>query len=239
MSRAPYSSGFFRFISSGKDAYKAVLFPIMAAVKPKTVVDLGAGSGTWLAAAKEMGASRVLGLDGEWAITEHLQIGRHEFQAVDFEVDLPDVGRFDLAICLEVLEHISAEAGRRAVHWLCQRADVVLFSAAIPGQGGEHHINEVWQSSWAAKFISCGFRAYDIIRPLIWQNAAIPWWYRQNTIVYAKPEVGAGYGWRESEIGFLDLVHPERFSMAIEAISKLRRRTVKGRICSLLGKTYK
>lgn len=239
MSETPYSSEFFQFISSGKDAYKALLHPVMAALKPKSVIDLGTGSGTWLAAAKDLGVSRVLGLDGQWAATDHQQINGDEFQVVDFETGFPDVGRFDLAISLEVLEHISPEAGKRAVRWLCERSDVVIFSAAIPGQGGTHHINEQWQSYWADKFRSLGFHAYDIIRPTIWRNSDIPWWYRQNAIVYARPDAAKIHGWTETDIKALDLVHPERFDMANETIAKLRRRSVKGRLRALMGKTPK
>lgn len=236
MSETPYSSEFFQFLSSGKDEYKAVLRPVMVTVKPTSVVDLGTGSGTWLAAAKDMGASRVLGLDGQWAATEHQLIISDEFQVVDFETGFPDVGRFDLAICLEVLEHITPQAGEQAVRWLCERTNVVLFSAAIPGQGGTHHINEVWQSNWAHKFRVHGFHAYDIVRPTIWRNSDIPWWYRQNTIVYSRPETAQSYGWVEADIDALDVVHPERFDMAIDTIARLRRRSVKGRLRALMGR---
>lgn len=232
MSKAPYSAEFFQFISSDNDAYRDLLLPVVNAVRPISVIDLGTGSGAWLAAAKEMGASRVLGLDGHWAATEHQLISSAEFLAVDFEAGFPDLGRFDLAICLEVLEHITPEAGEAAVQWLCERSDVVLFSAAIPGQGGTHHINEVWQHHWADKFRSHNFHAYDIIRPTIWRNSDIPWWYRQNTVVYARPEAAKSYGWTEADINTLDLVHPDRFEMAIETIARLKRRSIKGRLRS-------
>jgi len=235
MAKEKYSVDFFKFISSGKDSYKNLLAPVMDALQPKSIIDLGTGSGTWLAAAKELGASRVLGLDGSWASAEHRHISDQEFQVVDFEDSLPDVGRFDLAICLEVLEHISSDAGSRAIAWLCERSDVILFSAAIPGQEGTHHIHEAWQSYWAGKFKEAGYQPYDVIRPIIWSNLEIPWWYKQNTIIYALPDAVKSCGWSQSDIETLDLVHPQRFEMAIEMIAKLRRRTLKGRIRSLFG----
>jgi hypothetical protein len=152
---------------------------------------------------------------------------------IDVEKFLPDVGRFDLAISLEVLEHITPEAGARAITWLCQRSDIVLFSAAIPGQRGVHHINEDWQSSGAKQFASHGYLPYDIIRPKVWGLDEVPWWYRQNTIVYAKPESAARFGWTPTEINALDIVHPDLYRPRIEALARLRQRSIKGRLRSL------
>ncbi len=220
-------------LAQGKEAYKSLLQPLVANVRPRSAIDLGTGAGTWLAAVKELGATRVLGLDGPWASRDNLVIRDDEFRIVDFEAGLPNVGRFDLAICLEVLEHISPAAAQRSVDWLCERSDVILFSAAIPEQGGMHHINEAWQSDWAAKFATHGYLAYDIIRPIVWRDDAIPWWYRQNCVVYALPDVASAHGWTPSRPEALDLVHPDRFLMAARQVKRLRSRTLKGRIRSL------
>src|SRR6185437_3265527 len=92
--------------------------------------------------------------------------------------------RFDLACSLEVAEHLPRERASDFVGLLTRSAPIVLFSAAIPGQGGNHHINEQWQSYWSELFRSRSFQAFDCIRPIVYGNPAVDWWYRQNTIVY-------------------------------------------------------
>lgn len=230
MSQATYSDDFYRDISVGKDAYKKLLVPLIDMIRPASVVDFGAGAGTWLAAAKELGVGTVLGIDGPWASTTHRLVEPAEFMTLDMEGDLPEVGRFDLAISLEVLEHISDEAGARAVKWLCARSDVILFSAAIPMQGGTHHVNELWQSVWARRFATEGYVACDIIRPLVWHERSIPWWYRQNTVIYARPSVASGHGWRSCEPEALDLVHPEHYLKKVDVMNRLRARSIGGRL---------
>ena len=94
-------------------------------------------------------------------------------------------GRYDLAICLEVAEHIPDEHSRDLVDALCAAAPVVLFSAAVPGQGGTGHINERWPEYWRERFEARGYRICDVIRPRIREDRRVVWWYRQNIVIYA------------------------------------------------------
>ena len=65
-----------------------------------------------------------------------------KFTAVDLR-DSFAIGRtFDLAISLEVAEHPPEEFAEPLVERLVTAAPFVLFSAAIPEQGGIHHVNE-------------------------------------------------------------------------------------------------
>lgn len=213
------------------EAADTILAPIASLLKPATVVDLGTATGTWLASAKRMGAQTVRGIDGPWVPPAKRLIAPEEFVEADLEKPLPDLGRFDLAICTEVLEHISAPASVHAVEWLCRSAPVVLFSAAIPLQGGKHHINEAWQSHWAGLFKRWGFDTYDVIRPLIWADGRIPWWYRQNILVMANEAAGKQFG-APADVSFLDRVHPELF---VSKVTRLQSRTLKGRVRSFFG----
>ena len=95
-------------------------------------------------------------------------------------------GRFDLAISLEVAEHLEPQRSDSLVRDLCALADTVLFAAAIPFQGGAGHINERWQSWWAQKFSENGYDPFDVLRRDIWGRRDIAWWYKQNTIFYVK-----------------------------------------------------
>lgn len=140
-----YSDQFFKERAREIDAAESILRAVVSLLQPRSLVDLGTAVGTWPSAAKNLGIGDVLGLDGPWVPTEQLLIEPNEFRAVDFEKSLPDLGRrFDIAVCTEVVEHISRPASERAVEWLCRHAPAVLFSAAIPLQGGTNHINEAW-----------------------------------------------------------------------------------------------
>jgi hypothetical protein len=68
---------------------------------------------------------------------------------------------------------------------LCRLADVVLFSAAEPGQGGEHHINERPLQYWRELFQSKGFLVFDPLRPRFHRDPLVEPWYRYNMLLYA------------------------------------------------------
>jgi hypothetical protein len=85
--------------------------------------------------------------------------------------------KYDLAICLEVAEHLPVSSAGTLVDSITRASDLILFSAAIPLQTGTHHINEQWQDYWAALFDQRGFVASDIVRPAIWGRPDVRWWY--------------------------------------------------------------
>jgi SAM-dependent methyltransferase len=154
---------------------------------PRSVLDVGCGLGTWAAVFADHGCD-VLGLDWVEIPDELLEIPRAQFRVVDLEgsVELPQ--RYDLALCLEVAEHLSEPAGRRLVRLLSSVSDVLVFSAAVPGQGGQYHINEQWPAYWQALFRAQGFRFEDEIRWRFWDDEEIEWWYRQNMFIVRRDE---------------------------------------------------
>lgn len=149
-----------------------------------SVIDFGCGVGGWLAAFQKHGVTDLLGIDGDYVPRDMLHIRRDQFLAMDLTAIRAPSRKFDLACSLEVAEHLPEESSDQLVEALVAAAPVVLFSAAIPSQGGVHHVNEQWQSYWAEKFERHGFVAVDCIRPLIHQDPRVEWWYRQNTLVY-------------------------------------------------------
>ncbi len=190
-------------------------------VPANRLVDVGCGLGDWLAAAKELGVREVHGLDGPWVPEDRLLIGRESFTQADFREPLPALGQFDLAICLEVAEHLPAELAEPFVRNLCGLAPAVAFSAAIPGQGGLHHINEQWPSYWVELFRRAGFEEVDVLRPRMWEDERIPYWYRQNTILFVSKEAGElrsrlGEARSDGDFHGADLVHPEHAMRALQ-----------------------
>jgi hypothetical protein len=127
---------------------------------------------------------------------------------------------------LEVAEHLPAECAGALVDSLCRLAPVVAFSAAIPFQGGVHHVNERWPEYWAALFEARGFVVIDCLRRDLWQDERVEWWYAQNLLLYARSEHVLSHRALAREHAFtnrnaLALVHPRRFLQAIAAIHHL------------------
>jgi SAM-dependent methyltransferase len=158
---------------------------VMKAAQVKSVIDVGCGMGGWLRAFSENGVAVIRGIDGDYVDQSKLYIGPEYFSAVDLTEPLKIDERFDLAICVEVAEHLPARTSNGLVRGLTQLAPIVLFSASVPGQGGTGHINEQWPEFWRDLFAQQGFTMFDLIRPLIREDRRIDWWYRQNIAIFA------------------------------------------------------
>lgn len=187
----------------------------------QSVVDVGCGTGTWLSVAKTMGAT-VKGFEGPWLQSNAVDDVTIPIERVDLENTLPPSGA-DLAICLEVAEHLSLARANSLVKELCAIAPCVLFSAAIPNQGGVGHINEEWQSAWAARFAENGYQPRDIVRPDIWLIDSIPYWYRQNLLLYVSKDTAERIQPPRNSLP-LDIVHPVKFTEQANTSPGLRDR---------------
>jgi SAM-dependent methyltransferase len=181
----PYSEEFFRDISEGSAASAAAVVPlVMTLVRPKSVVDVGCGTGAWLSAFRAEGVERVLGVDGDYVNRESLLIPSEFFVPADLAQGVVLHQTFDLCLSLEVAEHLPAAAAPRFVGSLASLAPVVLFSAAVPGQTGTGHLNERWPDYWMALFAEHGYLQLDPFRHQLWQDSRVAWWYRQNLFLY-------------------------------------------------------
>jgi SAM-dependent methyltransferase len=154
-----------------------------------SAVDIGCGVGTWLSIVAELTEStEICGFDGDWVDREFLRIPQNCFHVVDLTEGIKIEGdkQFDLAISLEVAEHINPDVSQKFVKSLTTLSDFVLFSAAIPFQGGAGHVNEQWLEYWVEEFSKHRFTCLDIIREHIWSDRDIPVWYRQNIVLFVK-----------------------------------------------------
>jgi SAM-dependent methyltransferase len=158
---------------------------INTTLNPASVVDVGCGTGNFLYQFKKSGVKKVLGIDGSWVDKKVLaeNLGTDEFREMDLEKAIEINEKFDLALCLEVAEHIDEKGADRLIQSLVNLSDVIVFSAAIPFQGGQNHINEQWTGYWVEKFKTHGYVSYDGLRPIFWSNDKIQWWYRQNIFI--------------------------------------------------------
>ena len=127
-------------------------------------MDVGCSAGAWLHECQLHGISRVLGVDGADIPPRLLQIDVSEFRQLDLCQPLPSLGRFDLAISLEVGDCLPSEAAQQFVTGLTSMSDLVVFSAAVPGQSKHPTLHERWPSYWSALFADCRFACFDILR---------------------------------------------------------------------------
>jgi SAM-dependent methyltransferase len=194
-------------------AARRILRALPDALPMRHLADVGCGTGTFLAAALELGTERVFGIEGDWVTPAMLDNPRIEFTSRNLEQPF-DGPRVDLVLSLEVAEHLSPERAEGFVRDLVAMAPAVLFSAAIPGQGGVGHRNEQWQSFWAGHFATHGYKAYDVVRPLIWTDEAVPAWYRQNAILFLDDPTASALGLPPDDPALLDRVHPAFWARA-------------------------
>lgn len=157
---------------------------------PQSIIDVGCGLGTWLSVFQQKQVNNILGVDNPANHAHHALVIPHEnFLAHDLTQPLKLDQKFDLALCLEVAEHLSAAYAEQLIKSLTQLSSIIVFSAAIPNQGGIHHVNEQWPAYWVQLFEAEGFVVLDCIRGHIWDNEEIEYWYRQNLFVFIKEEV--------------------------------------------------
>jgi SAM-dependent methyltransferase len=187
-----YSSAFYNRQREGSlNSANVVLPAVFDLIRPKSVVDFGCGVGTWLAVAKQLGTQRCLGLEGSWVKTQSLAAADLDIRETDLEQEVSLEERFDLAISLEVAEHLAPQRAASFVADLCKISDVVLFSAATPGQDGDGHQNEQLPSYWAEHFIRHRYVPLDVIRPVVQFDQRVEVWYRTNVILYVRYERGS------------------------------------------------
>jgi SAM-dependent methyltransferase len=184
-----YDGDFYAYTSAAAAASAATVVPyLIDLVQPRSVVDVGCGHGAWLAAFLEDGVADVLGLDGPWVDQTRLDIPIDMFRSADLAAPITVNRMFDLVVSLEVAEHLPATSARGFVQSLTTLGDIVLFSAAIPGQGGVQHVNEQWPSYWVKLFAAQGFGVADCVRFQFWDDDRVEWFYKQNAFVAFRRE---------------------------------------------------
>jgi SAM-dependent methyltransferase len=182
----PYDNAFFDRLQQEALRSAATIVPLVIDwIHPQSVVDVGCGRGAWLRVFKQQGVETLVGIDGDYVDREQLLIPADCFSAADLSAPLRRSEVFDLALCLEVAEHLSWRAAPTLVANLASLAPLVLFSAAVPGQSGVNHINAQWPLYWVTLFGDHGLRCLDIVRPKIWRNKEVEFYYRQNMFLFA------------------------------------------------------
>ena len=214
----PYTTKFFGDLAtvSSRSAHEVVPF-IVELIHPSSVLDVGCGSGTWLAVFQEHGVADVFGIDGDYVDRKLLEVPLDRFQGTDLTKPFRLERQFDLAISLEVGEHLPDSSAAGFVESLVRVAPVIVFSAAVPGQGGVAHINEQWPEYWRDHFAKHDYVVVDCLREKLWSNDKIMWHYRQNALVFVRSDAIDNYPELKSQLNSsykapLNIVHPDMYT---------------------------
>jgi SAM-dependent methyltransferase len=194
-------------------------------LQPLSVLDVGCGRGTWLKACHELGSKSLLGFDGDWNNQSSMIDSAINFQSIDLNEPFSAPEKVDLAISLEVAEHLQPSTGPQFIKCLTGTADAVLFSAAYTKQGGTNHINERPHTYWAQLFAEHELVPFDLFRPVFWDDENVSFWYRQNAFLYLRKGSDPyqhlkAYGCTELvRLGFMNCIHPELYKQATSLTS--------------------
>jgi len=184
-----YSKGFFEDMAVGSLRSAQTVVPmLMELFAPRSVLDVGCGVGSWLSVFVNAGIGDVLGLDGNYVDRSMLKIDVDLFQPTDLAKPVSLNRTFDLVLTVEVAEHLADADSATFVESLTTHGSVIVFSAAIPFQGGTTHVNEQWPSYWIDLFAKQGFVCLDVLRPRLWLNAEVDYWYAQNLLVFVSDD---------------------------------------------------
>ena len=218
---------------------EVILDLLFSKIKINSIIDFGCATGIWLVECKKKGAKNCLGIDGDWVDKELLELNDKEFTVHNLNaMKYVTNSKYDLAICIEVAEHLTKEMGDFLLESLTESSDVILFSAAVKGQGGTGHINEQPQYYWAEKFALRGYVCIDLIRPEIWGDDKVNVIYKQNMLLYIRKSSKQELVFDDNIIFKeydLNRIHPKLFLMKTYSGLSKRANIIKGLSCLAKG----
>lgn len=231
-----YTEDFFKELQEDSRQSAEEIVPVLLEMIPcNKLIDVGCGDGTWLKVFQKHGVKEILGIDGSYVNEKNLVIPKDNFIPFDLTKPLKIDKQFDIVMSLEVAEHLPAECAESFVDSLTSLGSVILFSAAIPEQTGENHINEQWQEYWAEKFQKRGYIAIDYVRQKIWSNKKVAFWYSQNILIFIQQQHFENNPVMKSKFedyvvtdpSSLSMVHPMLYLMKLGKIDWLEKKNLK------------
>lgn len=249
MNNNSYSNEFYiKRYERTKRAAEIITPIIIDLFDPISVIDYGCANGIWLAEFKNLGVDEILGIDGYMFNKELLQIPEKSFIFHDLNKPFEPKHKYDVAISLEVAEHLDINKSDIFINSLIASSDIIIFSAAIPYQGGLNHKNEQWPNYWIRKFSDHGYFTLDLIRNMIWSIEDIPVWYRQNILCFIHNSCYENYKKENLKTEYLQheklsVVHPELYISKIKQIKnlekKLQSKSIFSRVKNIINKNRK
>lgn len=189
MSSSVYTPEFYNRISNWSLKSAKVIVPfIIDLFHPLSVIDIGCGDGTWLNVFVENGIDDIFGIDGEYVSSDILKIPQERFLKLDINNPIKLNRKFDIAICFEVAEHLEKTSSEVLVHSITQLSDFVVFSAAIPYQPGDNHINPQWPEYWISLFNQRGYSLINSLKFRTWDEPDVAYFYKQNILTFSRDQ---------------------------------------------------
>jgi SAM-dependent methyltransferase len=223
----PYTGEFYKLHRDiSRQSAKQIVPMVLELVRPKSVIDVGCGVGAWLSVFKEYGVDDIYGIDGDYVDRNMLEIPEQRFFPSDLSKAIRLNRQFDLVVSLEVAEHLPNNCAETFVDSLTKLGPVILFSAAIPHQGGTGHVNEQWPEYWAEHFQAKEYAVIDCIRKKIWTNNEVDYYYAQNILLFTKMDYLEKSPLLKSEHqstnpASLSIVHPTKYLEVIGWIERV------------------
>jgi SAM-dependent methyltransferase len=200
---------------------RAAFGAIFNGSRPRSLLDVGCGTGTWLKVAQEFGVTDILGVDGVPLPPESFLVAPAFFSRQDLTRSWNLGRRFDVTLCLEVAEHLDEACAPALIDALTAHSEHIVFSAACPGQTGQHHINCQWPAYWQKIFNERGYVCSDEARWKLWLDDRIEPWYRQNVFVAHHNVQHAGH-----EPRLLPVIHPAMHALMADAFFSQRLQAI-------------
>jgi len=186
-----YNDSYFKGIETyAVQSSKIIANSILELFSPKSIVDLGCGTGDLLNEFQKLQV-KSFGIDySESALYLCKQKGLSVLK-IDLENEtVPNHIKSDVALCTEVAEHLPESCSDNLIKNLCGISKIIIFTAAPPGQGDvEHHdhVNEQLPIYWVNKFKDFGY-SLDLDKTRIlqktWEINNVSSFYYQNLMVF-------------------------------------------------------
>lgn len=225
--RKKYNSAFFEELESNSYRSAKKILPLVnQVIHPKSVIDVGCGTGEWLNVwQNDLNVNDITGVEGDYVGKDMFKIDFSNIKVHDLKLPYVDPKKYDLVMSLEVGEHLPQQLAEQFVKTLVGLGNVVLFSAALPGQGGTYHINEQYPEFWAAIFKKFNFLPVDYLREKIWNMDGIEYWYKQNSMIYIHADVIHDYGilFENSKMvnpDYLFRLHPDLYNLKTKKLNQ-------------------
>jgi SAM-dependent methyltransferase len=185
-----YDRNFYTRIGDWSTTSARTVIPyLMDLFHPTSVVDIGCGDGSWLKVFTDFGVEKVIGIDGAYVTPEIFKLPYDCFYPHDLTAPIKLDQKFDLALCLEVAEHLPECSANQLIDSLIQLSDVIVFSSAIPYQPGDGHINLQWPEYWITKFSQKDYILINSLKYRFWDHSDVEFFYKQNMNIFAKLSV--------------------------------------------------
>lgn len=168
---------------------ESVINTLVGMYSPSSVIDFGCGVGLYLSFFQQKGIT-VQGVEGATKALNYSKIDKNLIEIHDLQKPYEPTEFYDLALCIEVAEHLPEEAADTLVDSLCKSTNTIFFTAATPGQGGTHHINEQPRQYWIEKFRDNNYKLdkkdMELIRKQV--NIKETNWVLENMFVFKNCE---------------------------------------------------